>query len=374
MSDTSTRPVATSKARPLVRYIQAASGPVATSVAHFVLSLVLLHGVAPSMFGKMSVLLIASQFGVGVWGALFCAPLPVMLVEARLQQRGDESSIHRCILASNLVGASAALVCFWGAAYNVGLAIVDAGIFAGYCSAYLLRWFARANAYVIERPSAALSSDLVYSTILLISLSAMSIWPAMLTLRAVCIVLLLAAILSFIPFGAAYLKSQFKNVSLEDARRYFGIWRKYSSWSLLGVITTEATANSHAYLLTILAGPGAFAPIAVSALLIRPIGVLVNALTEMERPVVARLLGQHNNIEAYRVIRLFRLVMLISWSLGAALAAIILAYIPGLVFPSNYTLRFLVIGTSLWMMVMFARQWRAPDSVLLQAAGAGPCR
>lgn len=369
MSDTLIKPTVASKTPALLRYIQAASGPIATAVAHFVLSLVLLHGVSASMFGKMSFLLIASQFGAGVWGALFCAPLPVLLVQARSERSGDEALIQRCILASNLLGAALALACFWGAALGVGLGMVDGGLFAAYCAVYLLRWFARTSAYVAQRPLAALSSDLVYSAVLLASLSAMALWPAMLSLRAVCVVLLLAAVISLFPFGAAYLKAQFVQVSLKDTRRYLAIWRKHSSWSLVGVVTTEATANSHAYLLTLFVGPGAFAPIAASALLIRPIGVLVNALTEMERPHVARLLGQHDQFAALRALRFFRVIMLVSWVLGALLAAFILAYVPGLVFPSDYTLRFLVIGTSLWMLVMFARQWRAPDSVLLQAAG-----
>ena len=369
MSKTPAAPVANRAARPLTRYFQAASGPIATAVAHFALSIVLLHGVAPSMFGKLSFMLIASQLGAGVWGALFCAPLPVMLAQASNAETGDEDRIRRCIQASNLFGACVALVGFWCLAYAVGLGAIDGGLFAGYCSVYLLRWFARANSYVEQRPLTALSSDLVYSGVLLAMLAAMTVWPTLLTLRSVCIALLLAAIVSLAPFGASYLRSQFAAVSVKDTRGYPAVWRQHSGWSLAGVVTTEATANSHAYLLTMFAGPGAFAPIAASALLIRPIGVFVNALTEMERPTVARLLGQGDHAAAFHTLRLFRTVMLVTWVLGACLAVLILAYVPGLVFPSSYTFRFLVIGTSLWMLVMFARQWRAPDSVLLQAAG-----
>lgn len=369
MSMTPAAPVANGAARPLTHYFQAASGPIATAVAHFVLSIVLLHGVTPSMFGKLTFMLIASQLGAGVWGALFCAPLPVMMAQARNAETGDEDRIRRCIQASNLFGACVALAGFWCLSYAVGLSAIDGGLFAGYCSVYLLRWFARANSYVAQRPLAALSSDLVYSAVLLAVLAAMSVWPTLLTLRSVCIALLLAAIVSLAPFGVAYLKSQFAAVSLKDTRGYRAVWRQHSGWSLAGVVTTEATANSHAYLLTMFAGPGAFAPIAASALLIRPIGVFVNALTEMERPRVARLLGQGDHAAAFHTLRLFRMIMLLTWVLGAGLAVLILTYVPGLVFPSSYTLRFLVIGTSLWMVVMFARQWRAPDSVLLQAAG-----
>jgi hypothetical protein len=353
----------------LTRYFQAASGPIATAVAHFALSIVLLHGVSPSMFGKLSFMLIASQLGAGVWGALFCAPLPVMLAQARNAGSRDEDRIRRCIEASNLFGASVALAGFWCLAYAVGLGAIDGGLFAGYCSVYLLRWFARANAYVAQRPLAALSSDIVYSSVLLAMLATMTVWPTLLTLHSVCVALLLAAIVSLPPFGAAYLRSQFVAVSVKDMRGYPAVWRQHSGWSLAGVVTTEATANSHAYLLTMFAGPGTFAPIAASALLIRPIGVFVNALTEMERPSVARLLGQGDHARAFHTLRLFRTIMLVTWLLGAGLAVLILAYVPSLVFPSSYTFRFLVIGTSLWMLVMFARQWRAPDSVLLQAAG-----
>ena len=61
-------------------------------------------------------------------------------------------------------------------------------------------------------------------------------------------------------------------------RDYAPIFRDLTRWSLLGVVFTEVTVNAHAYLVTFIAGPGAFALLALGMLLMRP------ALAGAERP------------------------------------------------------------------------------------------
>jgi hypothetical protein len=351
-----------------LRYAQATSGPVATAGAHFAFSLLLLHALAPDSFGRISFLLVASQLSGGLWSALFCAPLPVLLAQAGDEGGIERAAVRRCMLATNLAAAITSLLLFWCVAFFVGLSLGGALLFAAYAACFLLRWFARSDAYAAGQPLKAVTSDLAYSAVLLLALAVM--WKLVTpSLTAASAALLASAVAGLMPFGREYLSAQFACVAVGDIRPYAKVWRVHSRWSLVGVLTTEATANSHAYLLALVSGPAAFAPIAASALLIRPIGVVINALTEFERPRVAAQIGQGDMVGAFGSIRFFRSVLTLAWSVSAVAAAILLALNPRLVFPAAYDLEFLINGTALWMAVAFVRQWRAPESVLLQAGG-----
>jgi O-antigen/teichoic acid export membrane protein len=138
---------------------------------------------------------------------------------------------------------------------------------------------------------------------------------------------------------------------------------------VLGVLTTEATANSHVYIVTALFGPAAFAPVAASALMLRPINVAMNALTEFERAQMAREVGGGRLDLAMAAVRFFRMAMIGAWIVTVGAVAVLLRVSPHDVFPSRYPLEFLVIGAALWMLVAGVRLLRAPESTLLQAAG-----
>lgn len=350
----------------LLRYAIAAIGPIGSAGAQFVLSLVLLRLLDQHAFGSFSFLLIASIFSWGLSSALLCAPMPILL------SRGDAASrdsAERCLIAMNLLGAMLAFVVFW--ALGVALAVPGnaAVIFAAYSAVALMRWFARAHAYASGAQLRTMSSDLVYSASLVIGV-ALVWWAGRASLDLAYAVLLASAVLAMLPFGRRYLVAQFLRVSPAALRSYGAIWREHSGWSLVGVITTEATANAHVYIVTGFFGPAAFAPIAASALMIRPIGVAQNALSEFERAQMARQIGQSQIEAAISSVRTFRLALMGAWVVTAIAVGAMLLYAPRLIFPHRYDLHFLVVGAVLWMGVAGMRLLRAPESALLQAAGA----
>lgn len=295
------------------RYLQAASGPVVTAVAHFVLSLLLLHALAPEAFGRLSFLLVASQLGCGIWSALFCAPLAVLLARSGREEDADADTVRRCILTVNLAGAAVSLPLFLLLALGIGTSLLAALLFAAYAACYLLRCLARAFAYAAGQPLRVMTSDFAYSAVLLAGLFVMWRAPAYATPAASCALLLGGAVAGLLPFGREYVAAQCTLAAAKDFRAYSGIWRRHSQWSLLGVLTTEATTNAHAYLLALFIGPVAFAPVAASALLIRPIGVVVNALGEFERPRIASLIGKGDMGAAFRSLRILRIVLALTW-------------------------------------------------------------
>jgi hypothetical protein len=188
----------------------------------------------------------------------------------------------RPLFSANLLAAALALVVFLALALRPGLGWTSAPLFAAFGATPLLRWFARAYAYATGTPGRGAASDIVYAGVLLVGVGVIAVrgdasltvtWAAM----------LLGTLAGFLPLGRAYLAEQFRHFRLDEVTRYAAVWRQHARWSLLGVVSTEATADAHVYIITLQRGPSAFAPLAASALLIRPITVAMNAVTEFER-------------------------------------------------------------------------------------------
>jgi hypothetical protein len=135
------------------------------------------------------------------------------------------------------------------------------------------------------------------------------------------------------------------------------------------VLTTEATANAHAYIVTLISGATAFAPLAASALLMRPISVTTNALTEFERPQMARQLADGRRNETFATMRFFRIMLIAAWAATVLAALALMRYAPGALFPKDYDRGYLITGTLLWLAIAGVRTLRTAESVLLQAAG-----
>ena len=349
----------------LMRYSQAAIGPIATAGAQFALSLVLLRQLAPAAFGSFAFLLVASQLSWGFWTALFSAPLPLLLTTGDQRTR---DTMEQCLFATNLIAAVLATLVFGGLAVALALPPLAALLYAIYGSVALLRWFGRTYGYVTGTPLRTMLSDLTYSAVLIAGGAIMALTGSA-SLPFVYATLLVSAAAGLLPFGIRYMVAQFVRVKLRLIGGYLPVWKQHSGWSLLGVLTTEATVNAHVYIVTALLGPKAFAPLAASALMIRPIGVAMNALSEFERAQMARQIGARRIAEAIGSVRLFRWVLVAAWIGTAAIIAAMVRWSPHLLFPRQYDLRYETIGAVLWLIVAGMRLIRAPESALLQAAG-----
>jgi len=347
-----------------VRYGLASVGPVGSAGAQFVVSVQLLHVLDPGAFGSFSFLLVASQFSLGLWSALFCAPMPILL-------SGDDARddpMRRCLMSANLALAIVALAVFAVLGTVLRADPLASLLFAAYAMAMLLRWFARAYAYATGRPWRTMTSDIIYTVVLLAGVGLVAVTRAASAAPAYTS-LLAGAALSLAPFGSRYLKQQFGGFSFKALAFYKQVWREHSGWSLTGVLTTEATANAHAYIVTLISGATAFAPLAASALLMRPISVVTNALTEFERPQMARQLAQDHGREALATMRFFRVMLIAAWGVTVIAALALMRYGPTLLFPKSYDRGYLMIGTLLWLAIAGVRTARTAESVLLQAAG-----
>lgn len=353
-------------ARTSRRHALALVGPVATAGSQLLLSILLMHIMDVRDFGRLSFLLLLTQLSWGVWSALFCAPLSSLLKQGTSQSRIVAQ--HR-LFSANLIGAAMAAAVFAVIGRVLGFAMPIAILFALYAGAALLRWYGRAQAYVEGRQLAVTRSDTAYALVVLLCPLTVRLHPAQ-PMLTVSFMLLVAVLFAMAALQPRSLGRQLRGFSLRAARDYRVIWRSHGQWALLGVITTEATANAHAYLITLLRGPSAFAPIAASMILIRPLTIGTNALSEFERPRLAGIIADGDIAQARRSLSFFRLLLAAVWLATLLLAAGVMLMRPRLLFPAHYALDELAVAGGLWMIVGIARMVRTPDSILLQAAGS----
>ena len=95
----------------------------------------------------------------------------------------------------------------------------------------------------------------------------------------------------------------------------------------------------------------------------------MNGLAEYERARMGRLIGVQPRTAVFASIWSFRWLLLLAWIGTAVIAAAVLIFDPGFLFPANYQLPMIVLGTVLWFGVAAARVLRTAESVLLQSAG-----
>lgn len=350
----------------LVGYGLAALGPISVSATHFLLSFAMLHFLTPGDFGRFTFLLVAAQLGWGVWSALFCAPMPIFMTRG---PRAEWEAGRDMLLRANLAGVVLAGPLLAAIASALGAPQTVVLCYAGFCALSLIRWFGRGYAYFEGRQVLAVASDLLYSCAALASAALLLLLAGVRPELACFAGLLVGGLTGLLPFARMFSLSLAATPSLGFIRSYVQVWRDQSRWALLGVVTTEATANAHVYLVTLVLGPAAFAPIAAASLLLRPLNVVQLALADFERPRLARLVSTGDMPEIERSLRQFQLALTLVWVVTALGATMVFHYGAGVIFPAEYDVRTLLIATALWMLVAAARSVQVPPATILGVVG-----
>ncbi len=343
------------------RYGQSIAGPVAVSGAHFLVSLVFLRNLAAAEFGIFSFVMVAAGFAMSLSGAGLVLPASHSIVA-----RDDRvtCAVFRMAVAAGFFLAIALALATLASGAPLSHA-APLGLF-GAMLAY--RWFVRSLAYVEDRVAMVLFSDLIYGALVVAGTGAMALLHAV-SLRGGGIVLLLATMASLAPFGRDFLPRQRAGLTKGRLRDYGAAFRDVTAWSLTGVALTEMTLNAHAYLVTFIAGPGAFALPALGMLLMRPAALVQSALPDLERPVMMRAFAARDGRSMARILRNFHAALTLTVLATATLAAALLAFTPHLLLRQGYGLGDAALAALLSAAIMAARSCRTPDGVLLQAAG-----
>jgi O-antigen/teichoic acid export membrane protein len=346
------------------RYGFSTCGPVATSGAHFLASLLFVRTLPANEFGLFSFVLVIVPFCMSMIAALAVIPVTRSLAAPQAQRAGI---IALCLKLNLLLSILAALAVF-ALLMLAGARPASAALLALFGGILTARWFARCFAYVKGNLGAAVASDFSYALVLLAGLAALA-WTRQVSLDSAACILVLAGLAGLAPLGQEYFREQWASVRMARIQDYGPIFRDVTSWSLLGVVFTEATVNAHAYLVTFLAGPGAFALLALGMLMMRPISLVQGALPDLERPAMTQAIAAGDRQSLSRISRQFLAVLLAMWVVSAALAGGLLLWFPQLLLKKGYPVQDVLWVTLISAAIMMVRNFRTPLAVMLQAAG-----
>lgn len=347
----------------LARFGLASMSSATVSVAHLLVQLVSVRRLEAAEIGTLAFLLVIIQFGYSLSNALVSTPYAIAVNQ---REDGAEDGFDFFFPMNLLLALSQGLLCAAIGWVMVGPWAALAFGLAGFFS--LLRWFGRANAYAHHTPGGAAISDLVYAILVVAGVGATLAVGARIELFGA--VLAAAGLFALIPFGASFV-ARHKPSRLGRAFVSYGpVWKRQSAWTLIGVITTEATSNAHSYIVTLFAGPAAFAPIAVGMLFFRPVNVCITALTQLERPRMARAVAKGDDKSARGSARAFLAALIVIWVATAVTAALILFFFPHVIIKPTLSVQTVMIAVALCAALSLVQCLQSPMSVLTQARGA----
>jgi O-antigen/teichoic acid export membrane protein len=345
----------------MIRYGVGIAAPASVAIAHFAVQLLLLRHLTPVEFGTFALLMVLIQLGYGVSNALISTPYTVALHDAEMTEGARQSFFSVNAVYALGFGLACAVI-GWVFAGGPWIAV-----FAVYSTMAMMRWFGRAHCYAVFRQLNAAASDLSYAVLLLLFTG--GLWYlGRVDLLGVSCALLAATIGSILAIRSGFFARQFGRAAFSSLRPYGRTWKAQSRWSLLGVVTTEATSNAHAYLVSAFAGPAAFAPLAAASLFMRPVALAITSLTQLERPSLSRAIMANDISRARAISRTFLIVLLLIWLAVAALAGAVLLVRPDLIAGQHYLASELQVAFALLAAVALLQSIQTPASVFLQAA------
>lgn len=345
----------------LFRMVGAVAGGAGVAASSFLATATLLRTEGHVAFGLFAFSQVAIALGYGISNALLGAPLSVALNAPDKLAAAVIGSSFRFVnlLVCGIGGLLLALV-MW----RLGASSLEAVLYGVSGLAHWLRWFLRSQANAEHRHSAVMRSDGVYSIVSTLGIG--TLWILSASIETVVSLLMIAAALGCAVIGKSSLSAGLGG-GVEPFAQEF---KRNGRHALVGVLSTELTANAHSYLVTLLLGPAAFAPLAAAQLLFRPIGVVIMSITQFERPRFSAMLQAGRVTDALRGGRVFSFVLGAGWLANALLAWFALELFMGYFTHAGYDPDGLVIAVVLSSLVMSLRCIRAPASALMQANGS----
>ena len=353
-----------SKGQLAQRLLMAISGTAGVALSSFILAALLLKTVTPAKFGIYSFIQVVIAFGYGVSNALLGSPLLVALNRTEYILTGTVESYFKANFWFSLFAAFPiwAIVFVSGESKNVSL------LFAMAAMLMWTRWFGRSYANAMHEPARTAVSDICYS-IIVISGAILLFINDSLTFNTVPILLLCGAGIGILALGKNSLSVQISGVWRGKLTAFYDGFRGQGRYALIGVLTTEAANNAHSYIVALLLGPAAFAPLAASKLLFRPVQLVILSLIQLERPRISKLLANKQIKKTKHAIKAFRYVAIGCWIANILVAYVIIVFFHEILIGAKYDLQVILQATFFWCVIMGLRSLRGSEIALVQANG-----
>lgn len=336
-------------------------GAFAFSGSNFLLAFALMRWASPQDFGIYALLQVMLQFGISLSNALFCSPVVVVMAGGV-----DRESLRSFLKANVLFSTSGAIVvatAVLALSKDQGLAVAAGAL----CFLSWLRWFLRSAELALCNFGAPAKADIAYA--LVVGLPA--IWLLMKGAQDAELAVWLqtgGCVAAFLTLGRATL-GEIVRLARAPLDPFLCSLRRHGRWAILGVITTEATANAHAWIAGFFLGPAVFAPIAAMALFFRPVLILTQSLTQYERPKMAKAIrsGKTDELMLHRLT--FTRLSLACLVANGLVVAGILIWMPELIGNGQYPAVELWWLAGVILLTYLARVMRGAESAELQAGG-----
>ncbi|MEH8018597.1 hypothetical protein MN202_15240 [Rheinheimera muenzenbergensis] len=328
-----------------------------------VLALCLMQKGSAEEYGLFAFLLVTQALANGISNALLGSPVLIALSENTPQAAQSIRSFMLANLLLSFLFAAVQAVIVLSFVNSIDIALVYA------ISAFTttLRWFARAYCNNNHQHSKVVTSDALYSLVSLTAAVTLYL-TSNVSLFSFGLITAAAAVLALPALGADYAKLQFVRAFKANLKGFVQGFQRQGKHALVGVISTEGTLNSHSYLVTILFGPAGFAPIAAAALLFRPVMVVLNSLTQIERPRLRSMLVENQFEEAKASLSRFRVINMVFWLLNSLAAAVVLIFFINIYWKDALSQPALIYAAIFISLIRLSRSVSSPFSVFLQAA------
>lgn len=347
------------------RLLLSTAGPASVAAANFFVSVLLLQAVPAADFGLYAFAqVLVTSIGYGVSNATLGSPLMIALNrDETVAERTGESFAF----VNALLSGAGALVLFLVLS-ALGLTPGTAAVFAASALLLWIRWFGRAFGYARHSPVRVMGSDIAYGAFLLVGTSAA--WIAGdLDLEVAAIIQLAAAFMGLIAIGGEILGVAVLGVPSGLTAPFRKGFKRHGRHALVGLVSSEATANAHVYIVTFLLGPAAFAPLAAAALFFRPISVILHSLTQLERPALASMLKEGNRRSAWHTVSIIRATALATWAMTTLSTWVIVQWFLNSLVNEPQHAGAIVSAATLWGLIFAVQCLRGPEFALAQADG-----
>ncbi|MBU2181045.1 MAG: hypothetical protein KJ930_16610 [Gammaproteobacteria bacterium] len=347
-----------------LKYQQLAAN-VSLALSTFLVAYLLLHDAPAGDYGSFAFVLVLQGLGMALINALVASPLLILMNSRPHPDSADAATLPAIkgffILGLAISGLIALLQggYLWQATSDLWLSMIMAS--AG--GLQLIRWYCRCE-WQNRQVSVLLRSDLLFSSVLVVSVLLMWWWHE-LTLQSVAMLLLVSVVVALQPFVGGLLNVIGVTTDWQATKKGFD---RQGKPALFGVLTVEATANFHSYLIVLLSGSIAFAPIAAAMLFFRPLAVVLGSLQQSERPLLVKALTQSNFRQIANLTQQLWRAAISAFLLNILTIVLVYWLAPGWLWPDSDSRHLFVNAVMLWSFIALLRALRSPASALLQAA------
>lgn len=294
---------------------------------------------------------------------LFGSPLMVELASNEAGRSQLIGSFLRANVIYCLLGAGALLLLVIMAGGNP----IDSLLASVLGALMWFRWFVRSTVLALGRRTAAASIDLTYGVTSLLALLALSS-VARIGLTEVVVVQILGGTASLVPEWRELVK-MFGCCIGESTAPFRRSFLSHGRWSITSIVATQIAVNSHVYLITLLVGAAAFAPLALAALLFRPMGVVLTGLVQYEQSRMAKNIARLSLVGLEADVAFVRAAVIAAWLGNASIALCLALVAPSLVVRDGYDIEIMKVALLLTGLTVLLRGLREPMGTALQAAG-----